>query len=291
MNSTASIISRFVTVHGDKYDYGKFKYTKLSAKVVITCKVHGDFEQMVATHLRGSGCVKCANAAKCNTLEDVLKKCESVHNGKFDYSLIKNYTTGKTKVAIICPIHGEFMQQLQSHSAGVGCRLCADMDLSVVHTLTTTKVLEQFEAVHGRKYDYSQVHYVDDSTNVEIVCKEHGIFKQTPSNHKSGKGCSACAVYGFNALRPAILYYLKVVNLGVTAYKIGITNKTVAERFGSDMQFITILKEWEYQVGADAHKAEQTILQLNREHKYKGPPLLRSGNTELFSTDIGGFDE
>lgn len=43
------------------------------------------------------------------------------------------------------------------------------------------------------KYDYSHVHYVNNTTPVEIICPIHGSFMQTPKNHKKGKGCPLCA--------------------------------------------------------------------------------------------------
>jgi hypothetical protein len=45
--------------------------------------------------------------------------------------------------------------------------------------------------VHFYKYDYSLVEYINNKTKVKIICKEHGIFEQTPGNHKSGHGCPA----------------------------------------------------------------------------------------------------
>ena len=49
------------------------------------------------------------------------------------------------------------------------------------------------KAVHGNKYDYSRVVYVDSVTPVSIVCQEHGEFKQRPAMHLSGRGCPGCA--------------------------------------------------------------------------------------------------
>jgi hypothetical protein len=46
---------------------------------------------------------------------------------------------------------------------------------------------------HGNKYDYSQVDYKDCKTKVKIICSKHGVFKQIPSGHLSGKGCEKCA--------------------------------------------------------------------------------------------------
>jgi hypothetical protein len=32
-------------IHNDKYDYSKVIYTNRNNKVIITCPIHGDFEQ------------------------------------------------------------------------------------------------------------------------------------------------------------------------------------------------------------------------------------------------------
>jgi len=47
--------------------------------------------------------------------------------------------------------------------------------------------------VHKGRYDYSLIEYVNYSTPVTIVCRIHGPFSQTPSNHLRGKGCRKCA--------------------------------------------------------------------------------------------------
>ncbi len=91
-------------------------------------------------------------------------------------------------------------------------------------------------------------------------------------------------------MKPAILYYLRITVGDVKFYKIGITNLSVEKRFGTDMQKISVIKEWPYLLGADAYQAEQTILSLNKEFKYFGPSLLKSGNTEIFTKDVGELD-
>ena len=45
---------------------------------------------------------------------------------------------------------------------------------------------------HGDKYDYSLVTYINDRNKVSILCKEHGIFYQTPSVHMRS-GCPVCS--------------------------------------------------------------------------------------------------
>jgi hypothetical protein len=96
-------------------------------------------------------------------------------------------------------------------------------------------------------------------------------------------------VTGFDKSKAAILYYLRI-NSG-EAYKIGITNRSVQDRFSvTDLVSIEIIQEWHYKNGSDAYQAEQNILQSFKYAKYAGDPLLENGNTELFYYDILGLD-
>ena len=49
--------------------------------------------------------------------------------------------------------------------------------------LTTEEFIAKAKAVHGDKYDYSKVEYVDSTTKVCIGCKKHGDFWQKPNIH------------------------------------------------------------------------------------------------------------
>ena len=51
-------------VHGEKYGYDHFVYKNAHTKGLITCKVHGDFEQEPDAHLRGEGCPLCSHEGK-----------------------------------------------------------------------------------------------------------------------------------------------------------------------------------------------------------------------------------
>lgn len=94
---------------------------------------------------------------------------------------------------------------------------------------------------------------------------------------------------GFKVNKPGVLYYLKVGN--GTAYKIGITNRSVDKRFTlQDLQSVRVLKVWKFQDGLACRSEEQRILQTYKDYKYQGPPLLTSGNSELFYKDILGLD-
>ena len=47
---------------------------------------------------------------------------------------------------------------------------------------TTEEFISEAKLVHGNKYDYSKVEYINSSTKVIIVCKDHGEFHQKPTN-------------------------------------------------------------------------------------------------------------
>jgi very-short-patch-repair endonuclease len=54
------------------------------------------------------------------------------------------------------------------------------------------KFIEKSINIHGGKYDYSLVDYVNARTKVKIICPIHDIFEQTPDTHSRGTGCPEC---------------------------------------------------------------------------------------------------
>ena len=59
--------------------------------------------------------------------------------------------------------------------------------------LTREDFIQRVKEIHGNKYDYSKVEYINTSTKVCIICPEHGEFWQTPNKHLQGRGCPKCA--------------------------------------------------------------------------------------------------
>lgn len=58
--------------------------------------------------------------------------------------------------------------------------------------LTAKEFIIKSEKIHGTKYDYSKVEYVNNRTKVCIICPKHGEFWQTPNMHLEGNGCPLC---------------------------------------------------------------------------------------------------
>ena len=185
VDKTVYLIEQFRDVHSDKYDYSKVEYIHSKTKVTIICPKHGEFEQAPHIHKKGSRCPKCVGKY-VPTTEELIEQFREIHGDKYDYSKV-NYIYNYTKVTIICPEHGEFEQRPDSHKEGMGCPKCHPNA-----KLTTEDVVKQFREVHGDRYDYSKVNYIDSYTKVTIICPEHGEFKQPPSGHKRGQGCPSC---------------------------------------------------------------------------------------------------
>lgn len=57
---------------------------------------------------------------------------------------------------------------------------------------TTEEFIARAKAVHGDRYDYSKVEYVNSKEKVTIICPKHGEFPQTPQKHLYGQGCPIC---------------------------------------------------------------------------------------------------
>ena len=172
-------------IHKFKYDYSKVEYKNNETKVCIICPIHGEFWQTPHAHLGGQGCQCCNGNIKLSVLE-FIKKATEIHNNKYDYSKVK-YVDYDTKVCIICPIHGEFWQTPHAHLGGQGCPKC-----SKNYKLDNETFIENAKKIHGDKYDYSKVEYLNSEIKVCIICSKHGEFWQTPHNHLNGQGCPYC---------------------------------------------------------------------------------------------------
>lgn len=126
------------------------------------------------------------------TLELFIKQAKIIHGDKYDYSKCE-YNGAHIKVCIICPIHGEFWQTPANHLKGRKCPKCKFDKLKKTNLKTLEQFIEEAKQVHGDKYDYSKVVYVNDKTKICITCPKHGEFWQTPNNHIKNHGCPKCS--------------------------------------------------------------------------------------------------
>lgn len=151
------------------------------------------------------------------------------------------------------------------------------------------KTTEQYQAQINFKVCEE---YINAHSKIRHECSKGHIWEARPNDILSGCGCPYCATTGFKLDEPAILYYLKISKDYETYYKVGITNRTVKERFSLDKdKDIIILKETLYSKGSEARQAEKDILTQFKDKRVNIKDWLKSqGNTELFEEDILALD-
>lgn len=197
MMSTDEWIERAIAVHGSKYDYSETVYSGQSNKVKIWCKEHKEFfDQPAGGHLSGKGCQKCginaSRQSKVDTADEFIAKAKLVHGNWYSYAEVV-YVNAHIKVQIICPTHGSFEQKPNNHLNGKGCFSCGRQKTTQKQSYTLEEFIGAAIAIHGDKYDYSKVEYVNNKTDVLIICKVHEQeFWQRPSHHLDNHGCPRC---------------------------------------------------------------------------------------------------
>ena len=193
--TTSDWIKKAEKTHGKRYDYSKTKYIHSEEYVWITCREHGDFQQLACNHLQGAGCPKCgtiSQAEKCRSNSSVfIDKSNKIHNNFYEYPKV-NYQTSIIPVIITCPIHGDFEQTPQKHLLGCGCPKCGIYKIIDKKTLSKEEWVSKAEKVHKKFYDYEKSNYTKSEDKITITCPIHGDFVQRASNHLLGQGCPYC---------------------------------------------------------------------------------------------------
>lgn len=285
--NTTSFSYKAKEVHGNKFNYDKVIYTGIANKVTLLCNVCStEFLQVASRHLAGSGCRACAQNSQKYTTEDFKERSIATHKDLYDYSK-SVYEGMHAPITIICKSHGAFKQAPHTHIRGGGCLQCSIEYTATLNTFTTPDFIAKATTIHKGLYSYERSTYVHNAQQLTITCTTHGDFKQTPNNHLTGSGCPSCALPGFKPHLPGMLYYFKITDGVNTAWKVGITNNSIADRYSLNerKRMSNILSIW-YEDGDKCRKEERRILNEYKQHKYSGPDLLKDGNTELFNKDI-----
>lgn len=192
--ATDEFIRRASKIHGDRYDYSfSIVEDSCSTVVIIDRETNTVFFQVVAEHLDGVEPVTTA-VEPVDRSGRFITRAREIHGDRYDYSLVE-YVNARSCVQIICSEHGIFEQTPDNHiSKKTGCPRCGAERRAEQQRLSTEEFILRVSEVHGDKYDYSQVEYVNNHTKIQIICPEHGVFEQTPSKHLYGRGCPECAI-------------------------------------------------------------------------------------------------
>lgn len=183
-------IKRATDIHGCKYSYEKSIYVNSNTKLKIVCnKCKNIFEQLPDSHIRQKqGCSRCSRNIKLD-LENFILKSIRTHGDKYNYSKIKHINGVDNKVDIICnTCKTTFSQSPAKHiNKKHGCPKCNGGVKS-----NTEEFIKKAIQKHGHLYSYNETVYFNNKKKVKIICKKHGIFKQSPNSHLNGGGCQIC---------------------------------------------------------------------------------------------------
>ena len=128
-----------------------------------------------------------------NLLKNFINKARKKHGNKYDYSNVV-YINRETKVRIICPIHGEFLQAPSTHLNTCGCKACGyELRKKQSHIPSDLFVLS-LKNIYGNKYDYSETHYTGVRNKISFICPIHGKVTMLAGNHIKGHGCPKCGI-------------------------------------------------------------------------------------------------
>ena len=293
--NTEKFIIRSRAKHGERYDYSKSIYTTAKEKLIIICKIHGEFEQEAYSHMIGCGCPKCKKNYQ-GTRDSFIVSATKVHGARYDYSDVI-YVKSELKVKIRCGEHGLFEQQPSNHLMGKGCEKCGFKSRKELKTFP----FDEFERIsnikHGSKYSYIKESYNGIKSNIDIICRYHGVFSQQAKNHMNGNICPQCLTNspGFTKTRfkkhcdsnkgNGIIYIIKCFNSDEMFFKIGITSQSsVSKRFDSKARM-----PYNYNVvesillGASSiYDLEKSLHKILKYYKYK-PKIQFGGHSECFS--------
>ena len=181
--TTEEWIENAKNVHGNLYDYSEVVYIDAKVKVRIRCKTHGVFEQTPNNHLTGYGCIRCGNTYSCTT-DEWIEKAKAVHGDRYDYSSVE-YNVGREKVLIRCLVHGDFLQEANSHLMGHHCPKCAGRNQNILYLLkckdtgwykigiTTTNTKNRIRQIGGNIEEVCHVVCDDPRKHESILHKKY----------------------------------------------------------------------------------------------------------------------
>lgn len=88
--TTEEFIKKARNIHGLNYSYEKSEYVSTHNPVIITCPIHGDFQQSPANHFRGQGCPQCTQSRMEEEISILLEKNGIVFEAEKTFDWLKD---------------------------------------------------------------------------------------------------------------------------------------------------------------------------------------------------------
>lgn len=128
---------------------------------------------------------------KFKSIEELIDKANNIHNNKYNY---KNATSTAvtSKIEIICPLHGSFIQEVRLHLKGAGCPACGRESQHSKRKTQEEDFIKKSNNVHEYKYKYPRTKIINLHHKCIVTCNVHGDFHIAPLKHLKGQGCQGC---------------------------------------------------------------------------------------------------
>lgn len=163
--------------------------------------------------------------------QSYIEKANMIHESKYDYTLTKfNRTTDVVK--IICPTHGEFLQQLNSHiDSKQGCPRCSHN-----FPYNLVDIQERSKAKYGDQYTILGP-FLGNKKPLNIIChiSNHGSFTISSAevHFRKNGGCQKCALLiRMDGLKPGSISkaetkWLNSLNVPIRQHRLIINEKLI----------------------------------------------------------------
>lgn len=212
---TEDFIERANNVHSYKYDYSKTVYRNKRGKVVITCPIHGDFEQLAGNHLNGQGCPECGKTYALNCKKHNYNKFIEESNKRFgdNYKFPKidtEYINSHSKITITCTKCGNtFVKIAGDHltSKNGGCKTCRMNKKEIIQErgitnnikkenkrkLTNEEITKRLNNLCDNKFKYCIEGYKNTQTPIRFTClKCNNTFYRDLNSIEYNNTCPFC---------------------------------------------------------------------------------------------------
>ena len=180
--TTENFIEECKIVHGDNFTYEKTEYKNSRTKVTVTNKYGEDLDVWPLDFLK-----KTKDKNNRFTTEFFIRKSKEIF-GEDTYSYEKTVCNNSgDDVIITCKKHGDFTKRACAHiHQKQGCPMCSR------GINNTSEFILKAREIHGWKYDYSKVNFVDMRKKITVICPKHGEFEVVAGEHLRGCDCEKC---------------------------------------------------------------------------------------------------
>lgn len=129
---------------------------------------------------------------KAKTKQELLDLYLKKHGNFYNYSLMDLDNKVNGKIKIICPNHGEFLQNYYDH-IHAGCPACASLRKKVSQSKIVIHGISDLEAQFSDRFDFTNSVFKNTSSRLTVWCKKHSKYFHNTAHHiVRGAGCSEC---------------------------------------------------------------------------------------------------